>query len=129
MSLLTHDINNHGFVLWETLAACGVLAIALHALMGMSLAMINAESMRSRQQAAQRWALSMADQLAAGTSLAGRVVLEDEQLPSGIACLSEHPPWQLLSIRWQQERRLEPSECQGEWPPAQQLCLDQGGCA
>lgn len=129
MLLLTHDINDRGFMLWEALVSCGVLAAMTQALMSVSLATLKAEGVRLQQQAAQRWALSTADQLAAGASLAGRVALRDALLPSGVACLSEHPPWRLLSIRWQRDRQRPLPECHGDWPLAQQLCLDEGPCA
>lgn len=120
---------NKGFMLWEALVACGVLAVMLQWLMSVTLAVIKVEGMRMRQQEAQHWALSMADQLAAGTALSGRVTLTDKLLPSGVACLSDHPPWQVLSIRWQQEHRSGLPECHGGWPSGQQLCLDQKACA
>ena len=129
MLLLAHDINDRGFMLWEALVSCGVLAAMTQALMSVSLATLKAEGVRFQQQAAQRWALSTADQLAAGASLAGRVVLRDALLPSGVACLSEHPPWRLLSVRWQHNWQQSLPECQGSWPLAQQLCLDEEPCA
>ncbi|WP_414500656.1 hypothetical protein [Zymobacter sp. IVIA_12111.31 C1] len=129
MLLLAHDVNDRGFMLWEALVSCGVLAAMTQALMSVSLATLKAEGVRFEQQAAQRWALSTADQLAAGASLAGRVALRDALLPSGVACLSEHPPWRLLSVRWQRDRQRPLPECYGDWPLAQQLCLDEEPCA
>ena len=116
-------------MLWEVMVTSAFLAITLHALISVSLAALTADSVRSCQQAAQRWALSIADQLATGYALSGRMVLADPLLPAGVACLNEHPPWQLLSIRWQRAGRLGLPACYGHWPPAQRLCFANEACA
>ena len=117
-----------GFMLWEVMVSSAFLAITLHALMSVSLAVFAADSAQSCQHAAQRWALSIADQLATGYALSGRVALADPLLPEGVACLSEHPPWQLLSIRWQRAGQLGLPTCHGHWLLAQRLCFLNEAC-
>lgn len=120
--------NGKGFMLWEALTSCGVAAMALQALWNVSLAVVNASGSVDRQQAAQLWAINVSNQLGAGAVLSGRVPLLEALLPQGVACLREHPPWRLIAVRWQLNARYSLPECQGAWPSAQQLCLDEASC-
>lgn len=118
-----------GFMLWEVVVTCAFLAIMLQGFWSLSLSMFAAHRHAFYQQAAQQWALSIADRLAAGYSLTGTFPLTNSQLPLGVACLHDHPPWQLISIRWAQEGSRVAPACLGSWPPAQQLCLEEGHCS
>lgn len=127
-TVLSRAHYEEGFMLWEVMAGSAFLAITLHALMSVSLAVLTADSAHRYQHVAQQWALSIADQLASGYALSGRVVLADPLLPEGVACLSEHPPWQLLSIRWQRAGQTGLPVCHGHWLPTQQLCFSSEAC-
>lgn len=118
-----------GFMLWEVMLTCAFLAISLQGCWRLSLSMLTVHRRAVHQQAAQQWALSIADRLAAGYSLTGTLHLTDSQLPLGIACLRDRPPWQLISVRWAQDGSRVVPACLGNWPPAQQLCLEEGHCS
>ena len=117
-----------GFMLWEALAAGAVLAIVLQSALAVSLITGRAQWQSLREQIAQQWALSLAERLAAGVPLDGRVVLPEAMLPHGVACLRTGQPRGLKAIRWQTARSKALPSCEGGWPAPQQLCLLADDC-
>lgn len=124
----TTSYDDDGFVLWEALMACAMLAIILPSVMSVTMAVAQAERRIEWHQAARQHALSMAEQLAAGRQLLGRVPLPASMLSKAVACLGNAPPVHLLSIRWQREDTSPLPNCSGSWPSERELCLQAGGC-